>query len=345
MQTFSAAFLLLLGLTAAHAQPLPPLDLAALPAMDAPGRSIYEHRFLLGNLPRAWAISANGKYGGHWGGGTPESARVAALKSCADKGGTDCQIYVEDLRVVWPGRAAPPPPAPPGPLIAESGYGFVPDARFFWYGPEKAAGVLVWAHGYGGPLADYRGWQPPPFTRAFNNAGYDIVRFERDPTGDIARERVAGWMHAGLSALRQRGWHRVIVAGQSRGAFNAMEMLTSPVPPADVVIALSPAAHGTDPGSRAMFQQADNWTLVHNAAAPRMRLAWAQFVEDPYAADEDRRAALLREDLTPRIGALLLIDRPEGLKGHGAGQSVGFAERFGACLLRFATATPPPAGC
>jgi hypothetical protein len=45
------------------------------------------------------------------------------------------------------------------------------------------------------------------------------------------------------------------------------------------------------------------------------------------------------------VAALLVIDRPDGFKGHGGGNTAAFAERFGACLLRFATAPSPPAGC
>jgi hypothetical protein len=41
----------------------------------------------------------------------------------------------------------------------------------------------------------------------------------------------------------------------------------------------------------------------------------------------------------------LLIDRPEGVAGHGAGGSTAFNDRYGACLLRFATAPRPPASC
>jgi hypothetical protein len=46
-----------------------------------------------------------------------------------------------------------------------------------------------------------------------------------------------------------------------------------------------------------------------------------------------------------RFAGFLLIDRPEGLTGHYAGASSAFNSRYGACLLRFATAPRPPAAC
>jgi 3-oxoacyl-(acyl-carrier-protein) synthase len=46
-----------------------------------------------------------------------------------------------------------------------------------------------------------------------------------------------------------------------------------------------------------------------------------------------------------RFSGFLLIDRPEGLIGHSAGASSAFNMRYGACLLRFATAPRPPESC
>ena len=74
------------------------------------------------------------------------------------------------------------------------------------------------------------------------------------------------------------------------------------------------------------------------------RLAVAQFDADPFMGDADVHVRLL-ERLRPRLGALLLLDRPAGLSGHGAGEGVTFARRFAACLLRFVTAVVPPTGC
>lgn len=75
-----------------------------------------------------------------------------------------------------------------------------------------------------GALADARGLQPQPHVRAFNNAGFDVVRFDRDPNAD-ARDRAAGWLEEALLDLRRRGYRRVIVGGQSRGGWNSLQML------------------------------------------------------------------------------------------------------------------------
>ena len=126
----------------ARAQTEPILDLGQLPAMRPQAVESYRDRFLIGNLPRAWAVSSAGFEGGQWGGETIEKAREAALKSCADKGGKDCVIYAENLDVVWHGRAAAARPIP-ATLIADRGYAFMPDPRYFWRGPRTARGVVV----------------------------------------------------------------------------------------------------------------------------------------------------------------------------------------------------------
>ena len=51
------------------------------------------------------------------------------------------------------------------------------------------------------------------------------------------------------------------------------------------------------------------------------------------------------ERLRPRLGALLLIDRPEGFSGHFGGNTALFASRYGACLVRFVVDPKPPAAC
>lgn len=69
-----------------------------------------------------------------------------------------------------------------------------------------------------------------------------------------------------------------------------------------------------------------------------------QFNGDLFIGDADRRADLVRQ-AAPRLGALLLIDRPGGLSGHGAGATFEFDQRFGTCLMRFALDPSPPRSC
>lgn len=336
------AALLWLWPALAAGQPAPIADPAGPPGANAETRAVWA-RFIGYNTHRAFALGPNGEGGAAWGSRDVEQAKATALANCARRAGTACRLYAVDLAIVDPARAWQPAIAPPASLgIGGFSWAIVPDARYLWHG-TGAAGAIVFGHGRGANNADYRGAQPQVWVRHFNLAGYDVFRFDRHPNGDEA-EVAAGWLRDGLARLRAQGYRRIVVAGQSRGGWNALQMLDTPGL-ADVVIAVAAAAHGQG-GSMNLNAQVDQLrTLVGRANAPAARVAFVQFALDPFVADADGRAALMRDRLAPRVGALLLIDRPEGFSGHGAGQQWQFADRFGACLVAFATAADPPRAC
>jgi hypothetical protein len=324
----------------ARAAELPILDVDAVPHVKQNSRAAYAD-FLLVNLPRAYAVATSGAYGWQGGSGTIAEMRAKALASCAAKGGTDCAIYAEDLTVVWPGRPRIDPPPVPGPLITGTGYAFVPDPRFIWHGPQAARGLYVWGHGKAASGQDLSLDQPQAYVRAFNNAGFDVVRFARAPASDYA-ENAEGWLRQALPKLRAGGWRMLIVGGQSRGAWNSLQMLDTPGL-ADAVIAVSPASFSSNlPATQA----AELYRTLHAANAPTTRVAIAQFKDDAFVpTGMDERVASLRAGLTGRVAALLILDQPTGLSGHGAGNGSEFARRFGPCLLRFVLDPNPPTVC
>ncbi len=314
-----------LGLQA-FAQPV--LDVKAVPRLSEAGRVDYA-RFLGTNLPRAFAVGGVSAFGWFGGKGTAEVVQKAALDGCAAQGATDCRLYATDLTVV----GQPPLPGPPPAIVSTWNYSVEPDARYFWHGPAAAAGVYVWAHGSGAP----HGTQPQPHVRAFNNAGYDVIRFDREANAD-ERVRAGGWLADALRDLRGRGYRRVVVGGQSRGAWNGLMMLGT-ASLADVVIAVSPAAHGSGGSTNLSAQFDDLRALVADARPSRTRVAFVQFARDAFAGDPVGRRALI-DRLRPSVGGLLVIDQPPGIEGHGGGNTALFGEQFGACLLRFAEGGP-----
>ena len=174
--------------------------------------------------------------------------------------------------------------------------------------------------------------------RAFNNAGFDIVRFDRAPSTDYADD-AAGWLRKGLASLRAQGWRMVVVGGQSRGAWNSLQVLDTPGL-ADAVVAISPARFNSQ-----TTQEADLSGILHAARSPTARVAIAQFKGDIFVRDMPGRIDMLHGLIPPRVAATLVIDQPEGITGHGGGGSFDFAHRFGRCLLRFVTEPVPPRSC
>lgn len=336
------------GITLAVAQPggvMPLLDPAGLPHADAAARGAYQ-RYLDTNLPRAFALSSKGKTGWHGGTATVEEMRARALKSCADNGGTDCRIYAEDLAIVWPGRAWQASPAPSAPLIGASNHVFVPDARYLWRGPQAAAGIYVWGHGKAsGNVTDLRGQQPHPHVRRMNNLGFDIVRFDRDPDGDDVG-RAEGWLRQGLSQLRAMGWRKVIVGGQSRGGWNALQMLRHPGL-ADGIVSVATATHGTSSvGMDRQNREHDELRqMLSGLAQQPTRVVIVQFQDDPFISNPARRLELYEDRVRPKVGALVIIDRPPPFTGHGAGGQHAFGQKFSTCMADVLLAANPPGGC
>jgi len=132
-----------------------------------------------------------------------------------------------------------------------------------------------------------------------------------------------------------------VVAGQSRGAWNSLQMLDTPGL-ADAVIALSPASFNS---SNQSTQEADLYRILHAARSPAARVAVAQFNGDVYVRDMPGRIEMLHGLGPPRVAAMMVIDEPQGITGHSGGDSATFARRYGRCLLRFVTDPGAPANC
>ncbi|HTC11701.1 MAG TPA: hypothetical protein VK726_23295 [Acetobacteraceae bacterium] len=339
MRRWLPILLLLFAGATARAADLPILDVAAVPRLNATGQASYRI-FLLNNVPRAFAISTSG-HSGWTTAATLEQARSKALSLCAAHGGTDCTIYAEDLSVVYPGRSRIDPPPVPGPLITGSGYAFVPDQRYIWHGPQAASGLIVWGHGKSGNQTDESGYQPHNYVRVFNNAGFDVVRFAREPVTD-SESNASEWLQENLPKLRAMGWREVVAAGQSTGAWASLSTVDTPGL-ADAVIAVSAAYLST---ANQGAQAAGLYRIIHAAASPNTRVALVYFEGDPYVTEGiDARVEHLRDGLAGRIGPLLVIERPPGFRGHGGANAADFGRRYGPCLLHFVLDPQPPATC
>jgi len=216
--------------------------------------------------------------------------------------------------------------------------------RYLWWGAAGAAGAYVWAHDLSAGF-DSRGQQPPPQLRWFNNAGFDVMRFDRHPNGD-APDRAAGWLRESLLALRAAGYRLLVVGGQGRGGWNALMMLAEPGL-TDAVVAMAPTRHGdgaladpNDPRPAQDFQE-----LLAQVADRRARVVIAAFAGDAALPDPAAQSARVSALLVPRAAAVLSIDRPYGFEGHGVGRTWRFSDAYGGCIFRFVTAAAPPAGC
>ncbi len=260
---------------------------------------------------------------------TPDAARAEAMRLCTEsanrvRGGalrTPCRIVALDGAVE--GHA-------PIPLHRGTIGPFRASPLHLHRGPQQAAGVVVWAHGYGGPDRDLRAQPIPGFISALNNAGWDVLRFDRHP-GDDALHHALPKLVQALPALR--GYRQVVLAGQSRGGWQAL--LAAAVRPdlVDGVLATAPAAHGEVAEDRGTLALDD--FRRHIAALPpdRVRVLMAFFEGDEFDPSPAARAAALGG--LARAAPTLALHTRGPARGHNGAVDWRFTRDYAACVLTF----------
>ncbi len=317
------------------------LDVTAVPLPSPAARPIYE-RFLTFPAPRAFAIGDAGGIGWTAGAATTEEAVERALAGCRNANrGRPCRLYARDQAVVWHGEDTAGSVAPSG--TAGTGWSLNIATGTLVHG-ETAKGALLWTHGRGGSADTSHAVAPQPFVQRFNNAGYDVWLLLRDPIADRHHGRIASFADRALREaarwLRAQGYASVIAAGQSAGGWAALAALDTPGL-LDGVIAIAGAGYYVSPtGRRDLLDFEGLVAAVRERDAP---IAAVLFADDPLLPMPEQSAAALRRGLAWRDGPLLVLDRPPGLHGHGAGATALFNDRYGECLLRFISERDPSA--
>lgn len=206
-------------------------------------------------------------------------------------------------------------------------------------GPEKARGLVIWNHGRGMTSADHKA---PPLALHFAHRGWDVYTLYRG-WGSDDRLRALQIVGAGIGKAQKMGYSRIVLMGQSAGAYAAIEAVRYGYE-VEAVIGLAPAAHGNgtywkdnDFAMRAIWEK---------YAGKKAKVAVAYFAEDDYyeAHAPNVRGPWLRDKLQSLGIPHYIINQPEiaDLKGHGAGQSWNFARRYGACIFAFVESGEAP---
>ncbi|WP_372616989.1 hypothetical protein [Falsiroseomonas sp.] len=205
---------------------------------------------------------------------------------------------------------------------------------------SAATGAVVWVHPFARELPAP---DAPAFAERLVAAGWDLWRFDRAGGPDPLAEGAAR-LAAGTAALRARGYRRVVLLGESRGAFIMLVALRYPNL-ADALVLAAPAAHGRRPERRP--QALADFAAALEAAdrlAPA-RLALFLFDDDPWDPDPSARAALFRAAAIRLGRPALVVDRPPAPTGHGGLQEPDFDRLFGTCLAAFLDPAGPTAAC
>jgi len=214
-----------------------------------------------------------------------------------------------------------------------SGMGLDPAFDQDMLGPERAMGVLVWSHGRSIAAEDSES-ATPPFLRILRESGWDILRFDRPRDGDTLTDSTRRLVDY-AARLKHKGYHRIVLAGQSFGAFLAL-MAADASDDVDAVIATAPAAFGSfdEFYSSWRLNAIRLYPLLEQVRRARVMLFYFHGDDfDPGGRGERSRAILSKH----RLG-FAVVDQPAFLVGHWASSTGLFLRRFGACIRDFVDA-------
>lgn len=218
-------------------------------------------------------------------------------------------------------------------------------------GPQSARGVIYFIDGLDASLRMSDSFKATyPYLSELNSRyGWDIINAkypnaQKDVATSIARS--SGYVHERIKNLRAQGYRRVVLAGQSWGAWLSIEIAKRDASEklVDAMMLMAPAAYGPKVWNGAYNPHyLQNLTeYVRSIKAVRTPTV-AVFFEgdefDPGERGEVTEAFFLRNKVP-----LLLIDRPAGFSGHGAGWLPTFADLYGDCIGNFLQ-SPRTASC
>jgi dienelactone hydrolase len=197
-------------------------------------------------------------------------------------------------------------------------------------GPDKAKGVVVWNHGRSVSSED--SLSPTPYyVSTLQEAGWDALRLNRMRDGDTLQDSSRALVRY-VQQLKERGYAKVVLAGQSFGAFLSL-MAADASEQVDAVIATAPAAYGS------FSEFYDSWRRNATNLYPlldgvrRARIMLFFFHGDDF--DPGGRGERAREILGARGLEHMVIDQPAALTGHWAASTGLFVRRYGDCIRNF----------
>ena len=198
------------------------------------------------------------------------------------------------------------------------------------FGPEKAIGAVIWTHGHSKEVEDSTS-PTPPYVWNLRQGGWDTYRFDRLRDGDTLPASTHRLVEE-VNKLKQGGYRKVALAGQSFGAFIAL-MAAGESNKIDAVIATAPAAFGN------FSEYYDSWRLNATRLYPLLeRIQTAEVVLfffhgdnfDPGGRGDASSNALARRGVP-----LAVFDQPRGLTEHWAAGTEQFAQRCGGYITGF----------
>lgn len=287
--------------------------------------------------PLAMVIAPDGGYATYWRCNGPD-CRLGdefyvrkALDLCRQRAHIgDCLVHSIRDRVIWP---------VPEVFDSDIRSRLVVPWKHENAGPEKALGVIVHVPGFAGhrypPALDHP--IAPYYLKMLNKQGYDtfrlnIAHFDYSRTEHL---ELGQKIRSTVEELKQRGYDRIFLNGQSRGAWEILSASRIDLG-IDGAMLFVPAAHGrvtrwNGSLNRRYNMARDDFSDIVAAAGP-YRYLFAFFRGDEY--DPGERVFTLSKHMHPQAQYFVLHE-PEHLVGHGGGGRIAFHKIYGGCLEQF----------
>jgi pimeloyl-ACP methyl ester carboxylesterase len=278
---------------------------------------------------RAFVIGPDGK--ATWWAGVsgpdPGGAVASARRRCEEKTKQGCVLQTVNNYTVAGGewRQLVPARAADAPNIGR----LRPEPYWSVRGPQRATGLIVWSHGY---MAGKNSTEsaPQPWIGRFTNLGYDLYRFDREWINDWPGDATA--LADAVAKARQLGYRRILLAGQSAGAWVSLAALQRGAP-VDGVVSISAAHHGEVTKMQDPTRARSEWQHMIEALKAGPKVVLVNFADDAY--DVGGRMADARSAFAKSGVEAVIVDAPGGFKGHGAGGDFSFVRKFGPCIQAF----------
>jgi pimeloyl-ACP methyl ester carboxylesterase len=209
-------------------------------------------------------------------------------------------------------------------------------------GPEKAEGVIYFIEGLDKndrSRDDFRATYPI-VSQLNRHFGWDVVEAKFPNDADYGMSSIAqssNHVIARLGALRAQGYKKIVLAGQSWGAWVSIDVAGRPTSNTsmDSLLLIAPANYGMKEydGKPNEFFTLNKTEYVENIKSIKVPATVVFFRDDEY--DPGGRGAVTQETFSRNGVPLFLIDRPETLEGHGAAWQLRFGAIYSACIDRF----------
>lgn len=197
-------------------------------------------------------------------------------------------------------------------------------------GPQAAKGLIIWSHGYM-PGVDATTSRTPEWIFEWPNNGYDFYRFNRKYVNSWISD--ARDLTNAVIEARRIGYKRIIIGGQSNGAWITLAAADNGAP-VDGVIAMSPARQGNLKQNPAgIGLQSGEWDEIMQNQHAGPRFVIIIFKNDDY--DAGGRIPKTRRLFAERGIDAILQDGPKSYEGHGAADTKHFANHYSKCLFSF----------